>query len=153
MTGARIPRRPPSGASAAPPRRLRTRALGLGVAAFALWPVGFRANAHPVAAVGTFIGILAVVALNALGAARVREGDASPVRYRNLYGLIGATMAASALVIGVAHWRVPGWRHGVLFIEATLLGQFMVFWLVQTVELWDRTRRDAPAVPRTAAAS
>lgn len=127
--------------------------LGLGVTAFALWPAGFRANAHQIAAVGTFIGIVTVVALNARGAARARRGEASAARYRNVYGLIGATMAASAVVIGVADRLVSGWRHGVLFIEAALLGQFMVFWLVQTVELWDRTRRDAPAVPRAAPAS
>jgi hypothetical protein len=35
----------------------------------------------------------------------------------------------------------------VLFIEAALLLEFLVFWLIQTVELWRRTTRDAPPVP------
>jgi hypothetical protein len=132
----------------APLRALVAFAVVLGVctASFARWPAGFRANAHTTAAIGTFLGILAVVGLNALGAERAREGGASPVRYRNAYGVIALAMLASAVIIGAAHWRVSGWRHGVLLIEATLLVEFMVFWLVQTVELWHRTRREAPVV-------
>jgi hypothetical protein len=34
-----------------------------------------------------------------------------------------------------------------LYLEAALLVEFLAFWLVQTIELWRRTKRDAPAVP------
>ena len=49
--------------------------LVLGSLAFALWPDGFRAHAHTTAAFGTFIGILAVVAINAFDSGMERSVD------------------------------------------------------------------------------
>lgn len=115
--------------------------LVLGSAVFALWPAGFREHAHITAAVGTFIGIVAVVGLNAFGAQQLSEKESSPTGYRNAYVLIALAMIATAAIIGIAHWQISGWRHGVLLIEAALLIEFMVFWLVQTRELWTVTRR------------
>ena len=55
-------------------------------------------------------------------------------------------MVATMAIISLLYWRVSGWRHGVLWIEALLLSEFLVFWVVQTYELWYVTRRDAPPV-------
>lgn len=133
-----------------PLRALLVFAAVLGASGLALvrWPEGFRDNAHGTAALGTFIGIVVVVGLNAFGAERDRPNRASAGRYRNAYGVIALAMLASGVVIYVVHLLVPSWRHWVLLIEAHLLLEFMVFWLVQTLELWSRTRRDAAPVPK-----
>jgi hypothetical protein len=55
-------------------------------------------------------------------------------------------MVATMAIISLLYWRVSGWRHGVLWIEGLLLSEFLVFWVVQTYELWYVTRRDAPPV-------
>lgn len=125
--------------------------LAVAVAGFVRWPEGFRDNAHWTAAIAMFGGMLAVVALNALGADRTRTRDDG--KYRNAYGLVAAAMLLSGVVIGIVHRLVPDWRHWLLYIEAALLLEFLAFWLVQTMELWRRTRRDAPPVPPPPAAA
>jgi hypothetical protein len=135
-------------ARAAPGSEARMRALWAflavlvaGSIAFAAWPEEFRDNAHTVAAFGTFIGIVAVVAINAIDA---RSGTILGTTYRAIYGLIAAAMVASMVVIGLLYMFISGWRHGLLFIETALLLEFLAFWIVQTVELWDETRRGTP---------
>lgn len=117
--------------------------LGVGIVCFALWPEGFRDQAHSAAAILTFVGILVVVGLNAWGAmvARPLTGGA---RYGTAYIAIAALMFVSFVVIGGIHLALSDWRHGVLVIEATLLLEFLAFWLVQTVELWRDTTRPLP---------
>lgn len=160
--------------------------LALGTVAFVRWPDGFRANAHTTAAFGTFIGILAVVVLNAFNSGRpvrrrtvsgliedtvgdipppaeqaaegVAGGDLGPggdqpderrlVIARKWYVGVAAAMVATMAIISLLYWRVSGWRHGVLWIEGLLLSEFLVFWVVQTYELWYVTRRDAPPVDK-----
>jgi hypothetical protein len=117
--------------------------LAAAAAGFVRWPEGFRDNAHWTAAIAMFGGMLAVVGLNAWGAERTGADG----RYRNAYGLVAAAMLLSGAVIGIAHRQVPDWRHWLLYLEAALLVEFLAFWLVQTIELWRRTKRDAPAVP------
>jgi hypothetical protein len=123
-----------------PKRALGLFALALVAAsgAYLLWPAGFREHAHLVAAVGTFFGILSVVALNALGA------PAGP--YRKAYGVITGLMLATASAILLAIVVTDEWDHAVLVVEASMLVLFLAFWLTQTSELWRRTRRDAPAI-------
>lgn len=136
----------PPGTGRGPLRALGGSAATLAVAAgaYAAWPAGFRAHAHSVAAVATFVGILVVVGLNAFGANRACTAGTEPTRYRNAYVAVAAAMVSTGVVIGGAHLLVSGWRHGVLLIEATLLVEFLLFWLVQTAELWDSTRRAQP---------
>lgn len=117
-------------------------ALVVGAGAFKAWPAGFRSNAHSTSAIFMFIGILLVVGLNAWGAAKTDEEPNRARKYRNIYGGIATGMFLTGAGLGVAHWQVSGWRHGVLFIEADLLLWFMAFWMTQTVELWNRLQRD-----------
>ena len=109
-----------------------------GALAFVLWPAGFRAHAHLVAAVGTFFGILGVVGLNAWGAKR--SG------YRTAYGVIAGLMALTAAGILLAIILTDEWDHAVFVVEASMLALFLAFWLAQTSELWRQTRRDGPAL-------
>ncbi|HKE75071.1 MAG TPA: hypothetical protein VKB57_15720 [Acidimicrobiales bacterium] len=122
--------------------------LALGTAAFVVWPDGFRDNAHLVAAFGTFIGIVIVVALNAfhLGGVSGPAPDGLEPRQtfaRTMYVLIVTAMVLTMVVVGVLYRVVSGWRHGALWIEALLIVEFLVFWVVQTYELWPTTRRYA----------
>lgn len=86
--------------------------------------------AHYTAAVLMFSCILIVVGLNALGYKEKTEAT-SP---RNRYAAVAGAMLGSSAVIGFA--GILGWDHWVLIIEATLIGLFAVFWLIQTTELW-----------------
>jgi hypothetical protein len=53
-------------------------------------------------------------------------------------------MIVSAVGLGVLTWR--GWLpHGVFWIEAALITQFAVFWVIQSRELWDEgVRQESP---------
>ncbi|NYG07081.1 hypothetical protein BJ986_001568 [Phycicoccus badiiscoriae] len=130
-------------------------AIGLSVLAF-LGLVGFylvnrgafMCHGHDTAAILLFIGIVAVVFVNARGLAReqARE-DGRPVRQhlwnRYFWGFV--LMVVSILVIVVTGpWL--GWLdHWVFWLEAALIGQFATFWLTQTIDLWREPRReDAP---------
>lgn len=126
--------------------------LVAGVGAYVAWPEGFRDHAHNLAAGGIFAGILAVVVVNAVDAPQRVAGRGSDERYRAAYGFIAAMMFLLGGGLILAHVALPDWRHGVLWIETVLLVLFMAFWVVQTVELWNHTRRDAPpaVLPGTA---
>jgi len=119
-------------------------ALLVGILAFVFWPEGFRDRAHTTSAILMFIGILAVVGVNAWGA-QESERATGGVGYRNAYIGIGALMIVTFVVLGGLHFALDDWRHGVLAIEAALLIEFLAFWIVQTFELWKTTRRRLPA--------
>lgn len=80
----------------------------------------------------------------------VADGDLKELRRRVIarkwYVAIWTLMVVSMVSIGLAYWLVSDWRHGVLWIEAVLMLEFLAFWVVQTYELWHKTRRDAPPV-------
>lgn len=121
----------------------------LGLVAFYLFNRGaFMCHGHNTAAILLFIGIVAVVFVNARGLAReqARE-DGRPVRdhFWNRYFWGFVLMVVSIVVIAVAGpWL--GWLdHWVFWLEAALIGQFATFWLTQTIDLWREPRRqDAP---------
>ncbi len=155
--------------------------LVVGIASFWMWPEGFRDNAHSAAAILTFLGILAVVALNAVrikaparvdalppteptgtrcpGRTAVADGTGSRALVTSqtagaLYVAIAGLMLVSFLVAGGLHLALDDWRHGILVIETLLLVEFLFFWLVQTSELWDDDEEPPPppAAPETTAA-
>jgi hypothetical protein len=118
-------------------------ALVAGIVTAIVWPVGFRAHAHGVTAVLTFVGILAAVLFNAWGA-KAAQPLSDRTAYRNAYAAIAVLMLASFAVVGGAALALPSWRHAVLVIEALLLIEFGVFWIVQTKELWNDEVRPLP---------
>jgi hypothetical protein len=87
----------------------------------------FNHNAHYAAASLLFLCIIAVVIANAVN---VRDH-----RLRsNPYIYIAATMVIAAIVIFCLKWT--GWQHWLLVLEASIIGLFALFWVVQTIELW-----------------
>ena len=88
----------------------------------------FLDNAHDVSAVLLFVCIV--------GAAIDNARDTTNRRLRPLYrALAGAMLAALTLIVVVG--VVTGWGYWRILVEAVVLALFMVFWLTQTVELWD----------------
>lgn len=152
--------------------------LVVGIASFWMWPEGFRDNAHSAAAVLTFLGILAVVALNAVRIKAPARVDAKPAPADDtsaldgapdhravggalispetagvLYAVIALLMFVSFVVAGGLHLLLDDWRHGILVIETLLLVEFLFFWLVQTSELWHDDGEPPPAAPAAPATS
>jgi cation transport ATPase len=113
--------------------------FGAGAAWFFASPDSFGCGAHFTAAIVMFVFIIAVVAWNAWGAAGQDLARAG----RTAYGVLAPTMILSAAVLGVLAWQ--GLPNGVFWIEAALITQFAVFWVIQSRELWHEGVRAQPA--------
>lgn len=136
---------------------------GVGVGAKALWGFGaavcvagtvvfvmdratFDAYSHYVAAVLMFAGIIAAVAMNAVGARRSQHS----AFYVPVYAGIATLMVLAVIVaIGSTRFLTRGWT--ILVLEAVLIMLFALYWGVQTRELWFVLRRPGtPAPPQPA---
>ena len=103
------------------------------------WPASFLQYGHVVSADTMFVGIVVVVLLNGFGA---RHSPSRPLFGRLYYGVAAAMAATLVTVIAVAVTGHAG-DHVVIVVEALLIVEFVAFWLVQTVELWNvPTRAD-----------
>lgn len=110
-----------------------------------------RRYGHLVAAVGLFLAIGVVVAMNAFTLPQLNpEGVAPPPRIRNAYRVILALMIAAVVLIGVPA-LFNAFEHAVFWLEASEITLFAVFWLIQTFELPDVVRRGDPAAEETGA--
>lgn len=104
---------------------------------------GFLDHGHDAAAIPMFLAIVVAVWLNGRDVDRaVTQGTAAPAasRYVPVYRAI-ATLMLATLGLTVALTFVSQWEHLVLWVEVVLILLFAVFWVVQTVELWDRGLR------------
>jgi len=120
---------------------------------FVAWHDAVRDHGHDVAATALFAGIVVVVGMNALGLAAhsgagVRDdaGRPSVRRVANRYAVVGLAMLGTFAGVLVAHWVARGFVQWLFWLEALLIAEFAVYWVLQTIELWhvvDRT--DAPA--------
>lgn len=114
------------------------------IAVFVLARRWFVDHGHDVAASAMFAFILLNACLNALNWRRQPGGK--PWRV-NWYAVVAVLMVAAAVawtLVGlVGHW--PYWIIG---IESSLITLFAVFWVLQTIELWDHgLRRTAAPLP------
>lgn len=107
--------------------------IGAGFLAFLGASQAFEQYGHTTAAVVMFVGIIAIVLINAWSA---RAAD-QPSAYVGTYQGIAAVMAVTIGVIIVIRMAIPAWRHLVIVVEVVLILAFVAFWLVQTKELWD----------------
>jgi hypothetical protein len=132
--------------------------LAVWVAGFLLHQFGgglFLQFTHYATAIPFFLILVVVVFINAL-----RSPDEPGVRrqgedgYRKVYSVIAAGMAIG-VVVGVVTFLSTGRQNAqattetvrvpvIFLVEAWLLLLFVVYWVVQTVELWNRT---APREP------
>lgn len=129
-------------------------AILLVAAGFFWWDrAAFLQRGHYVAAIAMFVCIVLVVLLNAGAYGRQQEESHRPQPLNkpasvNRYLAVAVAMVVSSVGMGLWRWLF-GWEHAVLWIEATLITLFAVFWILQTRELWSRVRRGGPAVADT----
>ncbi|MDF2145343.1 hypothetical protein [Knoellia sp. p5-6-4] len=113
---------------------------------FVNWHDAVRDHGHDVAAIALFAGIVVVVGMNALGLAAHSDGGRPLARRAaNRYTVVGLAMVATFVGVLVVHWAVPGFLQWLFWLEALLLAEFAVYWVLQTVELWNVVERaEAP---------
>jgi uncharacterized membrane protein len=97
---------------------------------------------HDVFAVALFAFVLVTVWLNAVNLYYSRRSTPCPARVVNRYTVLGILMVVALVVTGLLG-LAAGWRHWQLGAEASLIGLFAVFWVLQTVELWNAGLRTA----------
>lgn len=106
----------------------------------------FLDNAHDIAAVLMFLCIVAAAVDNAV--------DTKRRSLRALYIALAAAMLAALAIIWIVG-LVTGWQYWTILLEVVVLALFVVFWLVQTGDLWDHgirrrsegRRRPSPSRP------
>jgi hypothetical protein len=117
---------------------LTSAAMIFGLAEFVFNRDGFTKYAHRAAASSLFAGLILVVVINALTHRKIRakqDKDTNPVK--NPYALLAVVMIAVTAVMGVFKlWITKDWRHSLFWIEISVIGEFMVFWGIQTKLLW-----------------
>ena len=107
--------------------------LAVGLLALILAPDWFRTNAHGIAAVAMFATIILTVVITAF----LVDGG----RHRLVYQAIAAVMVLTLVAAVVLHLILDGFNHAVIVVEAALIVEFAVYWVVQTVELWGTATR------------
>jgi hypothetical protein len=98
-------------------------------------------HAHNVAAVLMFLCIVGAAVDNAF--------DTQQASLRTLYKALAIAMVAALALIWIVG-RVTAWRYWTILLEVVVLMLFVVFWLVQTGDLWNcgiRPRSDGRRAP------
>jgi hypothetical protein len=122
---------------------LTAAVLGGGIVWFFADRDSFIARGHDAAAIPMFLAIIAVVWLNARDVRRGVQQGSMPqdrTRYVAMYRAVAVLMLL-ALAATVALSLLTGSTSLVFWVEVVLLVLFAVFWVIQTIELWDRGLR------------
>ena len=102
----------------------------------------FAGNGHYTAAILMFACIVVVVCINAR---EYKDEKPEERSLRNRYAAIAGAMVGSSVAIGFAGWL--GWSHWLIAIETVLIVLFATFWLIQTIDLWEKGLRELPSRP------
>ncbi len=108
--------------------------------------------AHPISAITMFAIIAINILVNGYNLYESRKHPApgepklKEVHHFNRYTIIGTLMVVAALVIFFI--LRPIWDQWVFGLEASEIGLFAVFWVLQTNELWNEGLRPEVAPPR-----
>jgi hypothetical protein len=103
--------------------------LAVGIVWYAAFRSSFLDHAHGGGASVLFLLIGAVVLINGL--------TAPNHKYRRGYLLVVAAMVLTFVALVIVGILDRGWRHQVLWLELLELSLLVVFWSMQTAELWD----------------
>lgn len=123
---------------------------------FTLGHASFLAGAHYAAAVLFFVliaGVAYFAGRDVRTERRKNPHGPTPDTFSRLYRIISLLMAIIAvgglLVYLVSVWRgTVLWPSGLFLVEAALLGLFVAFWVLQTIENWDEEAVEAQSVTR-----
>jgi hypothetical protein len=114
-------------------------ALIAGVVFFFGWPDEFQRIGHGVSAAALFAGIIGVVIVNAVGFAKKRDETNAAGLATNRYSIVAVVMIVSLVGSLVSKWL--GFGHWLFVLEALLIAEFAVFWMIQTEELRGKVSR------------
>jgi hypothetical protein len=120
-------------------------ALGAGAAVFFVDLKLFVENAHTVAAYAMFGGII-VVAVHYACYAALRDDREARTRLAFVAGylLIAALMVVTLITVAILQFSGNGL--GLLFVEFVIIGEFALFWLFQSVDLWELEAYQVPSL-------
>ena len=105
----------------------------------------FVENAHSVAAYTMFGAIIVVVLHYACYAAlRKDRGPKTRLGFVAAYLIIAILMVLTLIVVAI--FQVMGNGLGVLVVEFLVIGEFAVFWLFQSVDLWELETYKVPSL-------
>jgi len=111
----------------------------VGLVGLAFFRTVFDRHAHGVAAISMFVAIIFTVWITAYLVKR--QVTPNKRRYYVLYQLVAWGMLATLIAVVILHETLHGWDHTVIIIEAALIIEFAIYWLIQTVELWETPNR------------
>jgi hypothetical protein len=114
--------------------------MAVGLVALVSFRNWFDSHAHAVAAVIMFLAIIATVVTTAFLVSR-QDDAKSPHRhlYYMLYRGIAAAMIVTLIAVVVLHIALHS--YWVIVVETTLILEFTVYWVIQTIELWRHPNR------------
>lgn len=120
--------------------------LAVGLVTLIAAPEWFVANAHGIAAATMFGAFIVTVVINAFLAGHQNKlTSPHPEFYHRVYQVIAVAMVATLIAAVVVHFVLDDFSHVVLVVEVLLIVEFGIYWLVQTIELWNTSTRDALA--------
>lgn len=90
-----------------------------------------------------FAGIIVVVVLNAASSRTVGNAD-----YVRRYHAVAVAMGLTLGVVIVLHFTLRGFTHSIIVAEVLLIGEFALFWAIQTAELWTAVDKNQLAQQR-----
>ena len=113
---------------------------------FLVWRDSFICHGHDTAAIMLFAGIVVVVGLNGWGLAvkQAVQTQTTPEQHRWNRYFYGFVLMLASIVLGVVLGPVTHvLPHWVFWLEGAMITQFAMFWVTQTVELWNEPKRGA----------
>ena len=116
--------------------------MAVGLFALIVHPHWFNENAHGIAGFLLLASFIVTVFVTAYVVSR-EQASKAPHRsaYEWFYWIIGGFMLVTLIAIVMLHLAFPAWRYWTLWIEAALIGEFALYWLIQTRELWNTPDR------------
>jgi hypothetical protein len=111
------------------------------LALFGFWPSTFKDKAHGISAITMVVGVLGVMVANARGfAGATRDINNPPPRHWN--NRYAAAASVTIVLIVLAYLTTRRTQHLILAVELIVILGFVVFWYMQTRELWDYPTRE-----------
>jgi len=90
------------------------------------------------AAVSNNVWALVVIGVASVILSRI----VNPAGYVNRYGYVAVAMVLTLGVIVAAHFIDDRFTHWLFWLEATIIAEFAIYWVIQTEELWNVVNRE-----------
>jgi ABC-type branched-subunit amino acid transport system permease subunit len=120
---------------------LTTTVLVAGAVFFVAARATFLENGHYAAAISLFAGIVFTVLTNAYSYGGYNPRGNGPRKYANRYAYVATAMVLTLSVIVGAHLVDDRFTHWLFWLEAAIIAEFAIYWVIQTQELWNVVNR------------